>query len=210
MALEERAPRAVGTLWILDPNDSLPVIAPRVQAIFRRLGPEAMPALSAALGEGLLAEFLRRFESGRRCYAAWVGEELAAYGWVSFGEEDVGELGLRVNLLDCEAYIWDCVTLPAFRQKGLFAALLGAVANALRTEGVCSIWIGANKDNAPSQRGIDRAGFRRVVDLLVARVDGQMEGWLEGYPGVSNELVAEARRVLLDNHERVRLNMAPG
>lgn len=210
MAPVQRAPRAVGTLWTLAPEDPRPVIAPRIPAVFRRVGPEAMPALSTALDDGTAVEFLRRFKEGRHCYSAWVGEELAAYGWVSFGEEYVGELGLQVNLLNCEAYIWDCVTLPAYRQKGLFEALLGKMAGELFAGGVCRIWIGANKDNAPSQRGIDRAGFKRAVDLLAAPVDGQMEGWLEGYPGVAEELVAEARRVLLNNRERVRLSAVPG
>ena len=85
-----------------------------------------------------------RFETGRHCYTAWVAGVLAAYGWVSFEEEFIGELGLRLKLLPGEAYIWDCVTLPAYRQNHLYSALLGYMLDELRAGPLCRVWIGAD------------------------------------------------------------------
>jgi hypothetical protein len=157
------------------------------------------------MGNGAAAEVYGRFETGRRCFTAWVEGQLAAYGWVSFDEEYIGELSLRLRLLPGEAYIWDCVTLPAFRQKHLFSALLVYMLGELRAGPLCRVWIGANLDNAASQRGIARAGFRRVADLVVARVLTLRLVWVQGRPGVPENLVAEARRAFLGNREGVWL-----
>jgi hypothetical protein len=154
---------------------------------------------------GALAEVYKRFEAGRSCYTAWVEGQLAAYGWVSFDEEFIGELNLRLRLLPGEAYIWDCATLPAFRQKRLFSALLVYMLGELQAEPLCRVWIGANLDNVASQRGIARAGFRRVADLVVARVLALRMVWVRSWPGVPENLVAEARRAFLGNRDGVWL-----
>jgi hypothetical protein len=149
------------------------------------------------------AEVYSRFETGRSCYTAWVEGQIAAYGWVSFTEEMIGELNLRLRLLPGEAYIWDCATLPAFRQKRLFSALLVYMVKELQAEPLCRLWIGADLDNVASQRGIARAGFRRVADLVVARVLGLRQVWVQSWPGVPESVVAEARRAFLGNRDGV-------
>jgi hypothetical protein len=76
---------------------------------------------------------------------------------------------------------------------------------------LCRVWIGANLDNVPSQRGIDRAGFRRVADLLVRHILFVRWIWAQGYPGVPDSLVAEARRLFLgkrDGTRRTALSLA--
>jgi ribosomal protein S18 acetylase RimI-like enzyme len=205
MASAENDPRRAGTIWTLNLDEATPVITPLVKATFRRLGPESAPALAAAMGDGALAEVYKRFEAGRSCYAAWVEDQLAAYGWVSFEEEYIGELSLHLRLLPGEAYIWDCATLPAFRQKRLFSALLGYMLAELRAGPLCRVWIGANLDNVASQRGIDRAGFHRVADLVVRRVLALRLVWVQSWPGVPESLVAEARRAFLGNRDDVWL-----
>ncbi len=135
MEPDETGLRRVGTIWALGLDQTTPVISPVVPAKFGRLGPEWAEKLSRAaadvadLGDGaaadlVTAEIRARFTAGKRCYAAWVGNDLAAYGWVSFIEEHIGELGLSLSLQPCEAYIWDCATLPEYRQKYLYSALL--------------------------------------------------------------------------------------
>jgi len=202
-------PPRFGTIWMLDLDEPVPPVSPRVAASFRRIGTESYPALTAAMGGDPSHVALKRFASGRFCYAAWVEGHLAAYGWVSFDEEYVGELRLTLRFLPGEAYIWDCVTLPAFRQNHLYSALLVFMVGELRRENLCRAWIGADLDNVPSQRGIDRAGFHRVADLLVAYHPDRRVLWLEGYPGVSEQLVVEARRIFLESQERVWQSMVP-
>ncbi len=206
LACPEDDPRRAGTIWAANLDDPLPVITPLVEASFCPAGPESLSALATALGQDASAEMRQRFAAGRRCYAAWVEGRVAAYGWVSFDEEFVGELNLRLRLLPGEAYIWDWVTAPPFRQHHLYTALLGYILRELRGMPVCRAWIGANQENVPSQRGIARAGFHRVADVLVARVLTLRQVWVQGSPGVPESLVSEARRAFLDNRDKVWLN----
>jgi len=222
MVSAENDSRRAGTIWMMNLEKSAPVNhTPLIPAVFFRVELESAPELDKAMGGDVLAEILKRFETGRRCYAAWVdgdparniGEiqgnergKLAAYGWVSFDEELIGELNLRLRLLPGEAYIWNCVTLPEFRQNYLYTTLLGYIVGELHKENLSRVWIGADLDNIPSQRGIARAGFTYVADLVVARVLTLRQVWVEGRPDVPDNLVAEARRAFLNNRDKVWLS----
>lgn len=205
---QEPAPEArrTGRMWAMHLGDPLPAVAPSQPTTFGRLPSEA--ELVSAVGEEAGPEFASRLARGCRCYAAWVGGQLAAYGWVSFKEEYIGEQRLRLLLLPGEAYIWDCVTLPAYRRQGLYAALLAYMAGELLADGQCRVWIGADLDNAPSQRGIQRAGFTPVVDLLEARLLALRLQWLEGLPGAPASLVSDARRALFGQPDQAWLGVA--
>ena len=196
-----------GTFWVFNPDwPQPPGLEPRLPANFARLGSAAAPTLAPVLGLADPAEVLRRFEGGRRCYAAWVEGALAAYGWVSFGEEYIGEMNLRLHLAPGEAYIWDCVTLPAYRRNRLYTALLAHIAGELRAEGLCRAWIGADADNQVSLKGIARAGFLCVADLVIDRAIAMRLLWARGRPAVPEALVENARRILLGDRDRAWLN----
>lgn len=203
MVSAEHDPRRAGVIWALNLDEPTPVIAPLILAAFRRAEAESVPALAEAMGRDASAEILKRFESGGRCFGAWIGNQLAAYGWVSFDEEYIGELNLRLTLLPGEAYIWDCFTLPAFRQNYLYSALLVYILGELRSGNFCRAWIGADLDNVASQRGIARAGFKPVADLVIARALTLRRVWVQGRPNVPESLVAEARRAFLNNRDNI-------
>jgi GNAT superfamily N-acetyltransferase len=205
MVSAENDPRRPGTIWALNLREPTPALTPLIPAVFSRVGPEAAPALVQVIGHGHPAEMLRRFETGRRCYTASVEGELAAYGWVSFDDEAIGELRLRVRLQPGEAYIWDCATAPALRQRRLYSALLGYIVGELRAEGLGRVWIGADMDNVASQRGIARAGFQPVADLVITRALALRFVWLVGRPNTPASLVADARRVFLGNRDQAWL-----
>jgi ribosomal protein S18 acetylase RimI-like enzyme len=206
MVSAEHDPRRAGTIWMLNLDEPLPVVIPLIPATFRRVGSESAMALANTMGVDDSTEILKRFEKGRRCYVAWVEDEIAAYGWVSLDEEFIGELKLRLKLLAGEAYIWDCATLPEFRQRHFYSALLVHIVRELQAEGLCRVWIGADLENVPSQRGIARAGFHHIADLVVDRVLALRQVWVQGRPEVSEPLVAEARRAFLNDRDKVWLN----
>jgi hypothetical protein len=206
MVTAENDTRRAGTIWMQNLYEPSPMVTPLVSTTFNSVAPECASALAAAMGADYSAEITRRFETGRRCYAAWIEGEIAAYGWVSLEEESIGELNLRVRLLPGEAYIWDCATLPAFRRFHLYSGLLTYILAELRSEGLCRVWIGADLENIASHRGIARAGFQRVADLVIARVLALRQVWVQGHPDVSETLIAEARRVFLDNRDKVWLD----
>jgi GNAT superfamily N-acetyltransferase len=209
MVSAESDPRRAGTIWTLNLDEPVLPVTPLVSAAFRRSGPDILPALISVMDGVSSAALLQRFDNGRRCYTAWVDDQLAAYGWVSFNDEHIGELNLRVKLLPGEVYIWDCATIPVFRRRHLYSALLSYILEVLRAEGLCRAWIGADFENQPSQQGMARAGFHHVADLVVERVLTMQQVWLEGLPDVPEPIVAEARRAFLNDHHKIRKTITP-
>ena len=113
---------------------------------------------------------------------------------------------MRIKLLPGEAYVWDCVTLPPFRGNYLYGALLVYILGELRTQDMCRVWIGPDLENIPLQRGMRRAGFHHVADLVIERVLAMRQVWVTGLPGVPHSIVAEARRAFLNDRDKVWLN----
>lgn len=198
MPASESGPKTLGTLWMLNLEGfSLDGPAPRVTATFQRVDPEAAPLLAHAMELEDPAEVLQRFAGGKRCYIGNVEGVLATYGWVTFDEEWIGELHLRIRMAPGEAYIWNCATLPAYRGLRLYPALLGYMVNELHAEGMQRIWIGADADNLPSQKGMVLAGFQPVVDMVLDRALALRMTWVRGCPGVPEKYVEDARCALL-------------
>ena len=187
----------IGTFWILELDKPLPpAVVPRVPATFMQIGPEVVEELVQAIGLDDPAIILQRFATGRHCYAARVDGKLAAYGWVTFDEEAIGELGLRFRLKAGEAYIWDCATLPPYRGQLLYSALLSYIVSELCAAGLCRVWIGSDTDNFVSQRGMALAGFQPAVDFLVESALGISRPRLTGRPGIPEQLVMDVHHAL--------------
>lgn len=203
MVSAETDPRRAGTIWTLNLDEPVPVVTPLIPATFRRVEADLLPVLVSAMDGVSSAGLLKRFQNGRRCYTAWVEDQLAGYAWVSFDDEHIGELSLRIRLLPGEVYIWDCATIPVFRRNHLYSALLSYLIGELAAEGLCRVWIGADMNNKPSQQGIARAGFHHVADLVVARVLAMRQVWVQGQPGVPEPVVAEARRAFLNDRDKI-------
>ncbi len=196
-ALSEPDAQLVGLFWTLNLAETLPVVsAPRVPATFLRAGPEIAAELAGVMGFADSEPVLQRFQRGCHCYLARRAGQLVAYGWITFDEELIGGLDLRVRLLPGEAYIWDCATLPAYRGQGLYPALLGHMQRELQHAGHQRLWIGMDADNLPSQAGVARAGFQRIIDLLQVRDTPTRTFLARAYPGASVQDVRAARYAL--------------
>lgn len=194
----ETGPKILGTLWVLDLDEPLLVgPVPRVAVTFQCVDPEAAPSLAQAMGHDSPGEAHRRFAARKRCYTGTVDGVLATYGWVTFDEELIGELRMRIRLRQGEAYIWDCATLPAYRGLRLYPALLCHIIHDLCAEGVRRIWIGADADNLPSQTGMVLSGFQPIVDIVLDYVLAKRMSWARGHPGAPEQLVEDGRRALL-------------
>ncbi len=203
-------PRRPGTLWVRNLDWPLPEnTAPRVPAAFRCVEPAEIESLAQVMRLDDSTTIHQRLASGKRCYVAQVEGALAAYGWVSFNEEEIGEIGLHIHLMPGEAYIWDCATAPAYRRLRLYTALLVHIADQLRAEGLCRVWIGADADNVASQNGMALAGFRPVADLVVTRVIAMRQFWVRGRAGVPEPVVSDARRALLGDRDQAWLAALP-
>ena len=214
-ALDRPSPWAFerGALWAADVQGPRPAhVAPRRPAEFGEVS-RAHADLVAHRVRLAPERVQQRFAEGARCFAAHVEGQIAACGWVSQGSAWVGELERRLRLARGEVYIWDCVTLPAYRGQRLYPALLSCLLVTLRTEGVRRAWIGASLDNAASTQGIATAGFRPVVWARYGRLGRLYALWIGGYRQVPPQDIAAARAVMDSAHEArlgpVVLGLAP-
>jgi RimJ/RimL family protein N-acetyltransferase len=185
-----------GTLWMKELEGSLQApFMPRIPADFMRADPQDVQELAQAMA-GDPAHVQQRLATGRHCYIGWVEGRLATYGWVTFDEEGIGELGLRIRLLAGEAYIWGCETLPAYRGQRLYPALLTYMLDQLKRAGIHRVWIGADADNLASQKGFILAGFQPVADVMLTRAETTYRQWIRGHAGASEQAIADAHRAL--------------
>jgi ribosomal protein S18 acetylase RimI-like enzyme len=201
MTSSEPASPSGGRLWVKPLDGPLAEPSPKVPADMRRLEAADAAALAVAMGLDGRATVAGRLATGRRPYGAWVDGHLAAYGWVSFEDEPIGERQLRLHLKPGEAYVFDCATRPAHQRQGLYSALLRFVLRDLQRDGLRRAWIGADLSNAASHRGIERAGFVAVLDLLNEDAPGGPSRRLVGLPGVPDALVADGRWALFGDRE---------
>jgi len=77
---------------------------------------------------------------------------------------------LRLAPGDCEVKF--CLTLPAFRGKGLYTAALHAIQEDLVSRGYRRCFICVRYDNVASIRGIEKAGFVRTGSVRLRRAFG--------------------------------------
>jgi len=159
-----------GVLWALDLWRGAPARAEaRISVRFAESSREDLSPLAQAMGLPESSEARRRLDTGRRCFVGWVDNSIVTYGWLTIGDEDVGELERTYRMRPGEAYIWDCATRPEWRGQGLYGALLGCINATLAREGVRRAWIGTNLENEASLKAFARSGFTPIVEVAYAR-----------------------------------------
>jgi hypothetical protein len=114
-------------------------------------------------GEGGLVD--PRLARGCRAFLGRAGVEPVAYAWVSTDAEWIGELGLEIRPGPGEAYLWNCVTVPAHRHRGVFRAMVGGIAAVLAREGRQRLWLGSV--NSRSEISLRAAGLSPALTLRV-------------------------------------------
>jgi len=189
-----------GALWALDlpPADGRVDQRPGVR--FAPVGGAEAAALAAAM-ELAESEVLARLARGCRVIAAWRGDDVASYCWISVHREHVGELARDLTLPAGDSYVWDCATVPRYRGQGLYRSLLRQIAETLADEGQRRVWIGTSSTNAASNRTFATVGFRPAASVVSVRLAGRgVIVRLRGASGADPALVEAARR-LLTGHE---------
>jgi hypothetical protein len=156
---------ALATWWR---GDALPELKP-------------LPGLDVAPGDdvGAIArqtglsrdEAGARLAAGHRVYVASIDGTPAAHGWVATMSASIGELAMAFAVPERDRYLWDFVTLPAFRGRGIYPRLLQGIL-AREGAGADRFWIIHAPENAASASGIAKAGFTSVSALSFLRGAG--------------------------------------
>ena len=111
-----------------------------------------------------------RFARGCLCFAVWIEGAIAGYGWLSTGPEWIGELQIEIKPREREAYIWNCVTVPEHRRRGVFRSLVVGMSLAARRLGARRVWIGSV--DIPAERALAPIGFQPALHFSVMTVVG--------------------------------------
>lgn len=103
-------------------------------------------------------EMAARFAAGHRAYVARLQGEIAAWGWVASRTAVIGELGVRFRVPRADRYLWNFVTRPAYRGRGIYPRLLDRI---VERESVDAerFWVIHAPENGASGSGIRKAGF---------------------------------------------------
>jgi GNAT superfamily N-acetyltransferase len=102
-----------------------------------------------------------RLARGCLCFAVFIEGALAGYGWLSRGPEWIGEAELEIKPREREAYIWNCLTLPEHRRRGVFRSLVFGISHAARRLGAQRLWIGSV--DIPAEKALEPLGFQPAI-----------------------------------------------
>lgn len=122
------------------------------------------PAYMAHLQNRTETEMAQRMAEGHRAYVALCDGQPAAWGWVATRMATIGELSAAFLVPEGERYLWNFVTLPSFRGRGVYPRLLDAIVRAESTEAE-RFWIAYAPENHASAAGIHKAGFVTIAEL---------------------------------------------
>lgn len=155
-----------GTWWH---GDALPNLAPLPTFSAYTTIDIPMLARLANLSE---QEAQNRMQRGHRPYIAFIGETPTAYGWVATRVSGIKELQFSFNIPMGNLYLWDFLTLPQWRGRGIYPHLLQAIIE--QEQAAQRFWIGYAPGNETSAYSIKKAGFHIVCDFVVSnnRVTG--------------------------------------
>jgi GNAT superfamily N-acetyltransferase len=142
-------------------EDSAPELTPIPGLTIR---PETDAAVMARLQGRTVGEMIDRFAAGHRAYVACMAGEPAAFGWVATRVATIGELATTFEIPRGERYLWNFVTLPAHRGKGIYPRLVDAIVHA-ESRDAHRFWIAYAPENHASGSGIRKAGFVTVAEL---------------------------------------------
>ena len=104
-----------------------------------------------------------------------IGEDgdIQSWGWVTApatGHQDSPwEFGVRMRVTPGSGFLWDYFTMPAYRGRGLYKALLRHSAEQCFLRGASRAWGYADVTNAASRQGLRGADYAGQTEITVSR-----------------------------------------
>lgn len=142
-------------------SDPTSALAPLAGLVVRR---EHDASAMTALQRRDCAEIQRRFDAGHRAYVAFLDGAPAAFGWVATESAEIGELASVFSIPRGDRYLWNFVTLEAYRGLGIYPRLVDAIVRAESREAE-QFWIAYAPENRASGSGIRKAGFTALAEM---------------------------------------------
>ncbi len=158
---------ALGTWWNGDPLPDLPTL-PSFSTLL-----STDTQLISQLTTLSQPEIDARLQNGNRIYLAFLEQTPVAYGWLADRAGCIDEIHLAFTLPPRNGYLWDFLTLPAWRGRGIYPHFLQAIIRQ-EQDNIDRFWIMYVPGNQTAAHSISKAGFFFVGELAFAhdRVSG--------------------------------------
>ena len=157
-----------------------------VEHIILEAASENRHLITDVQGESLTA---RRFERGEKCFVALEDGKAVSYIWGARGVVGVEEIDKAVKPEAKEIYLYDAFTLEPWRGRNLYPAVLRRALEYGEKLGLARSLIFVEAKNAPSRRGVDKAGFIQFQTLYHNRFfvfsRSNLSDPLEGHPAAT-------------------------
>lgn len=124
--------------------------------------------LMSILGKITVQQATRRLANDNKAFVAYYKNIPAAFGWMAMGKAKVGELNHEIILPLNHRYLWNFRTLEEFRGLGIYPRVLQFVLRTGYATADC-FWILHAPENAASEKGIVKAGFRFAGHVSVLK-----------------------------------------
>jgi RimJ/RimL family protein N-acetyltransferase len=134
------------------------------------------------LKSGWHPEAEQRFREGHACAIARHETGVVAYCWLACTPVWVGEIGHSVVPGPDDVYLYDAFTMPGWRGRGLFAAVVAPLLAFAHTRGRKRALIFVGARNRPSRRAIERAGFEILHTVTRVNLGGLTRLYFRGRP----------------------------
>jgi len=121
---------------------------------------------------------LNRFDRGERCFAILENGQIVTYLWAAFKERNLKEVRLNVRLKYNQSWFYNALTIKNARGKGHFPHLISCIARSLINNGVSELFIDVEAENTASIRGVEKAGFRRVIRVRMGKTFSRITYWI--------------------------------
>ena len=125
-----------------------------------------------------------------------VDTEVACYGWMTPNAEPMDDLGVSFTPPRGDVWLYDFATVPEFRGRRFYPALLRFILADLQEQGYQRAWIGTEPGNLASQAGIRRAGFTFAAEMRFVGRPGQGHFIVHRVPDTPDALLHDAVRTL--------------
>lgn len=124
---------------------------------------EQIEVAMQAMGEppGLVAS---RLAHGDEFFSWLDGAQIVSFGWVTYRDRFLGKV--RCNDMFGRVFLYNFHTSKDYRGRGLYPALLILMRQVLGREAANDIIIDVNSSNISSIKGIDKAGFIPLAQLV--------------------------------------------
>jgi GNAT superfamily N-acetyltransferase len=166
--------------------DPVQQVIPRINVNIRMATINDLDKLKRLVDQDKYVRFQERFEHGKVCFVVLVEDIIVAFSWISFHNEYLSENQIEVQLKDKEAYFFDTYVDPAYRNKGLQAAMIPPRIEFLRSQGYEKIIGLVDDDNIYSLRALTSAGYKpKTVSRLIKIFGLKFHRWRE-YTGKSD------------------------